>query len=669
MRLYQVQVQNYRSVIDSGTVKIEDRVTVLIGKNEQGKSNFLRALASFGSKAIYTQNDFPRHLLPDLAAKDPKTIPMVTLWLIPEKSDRERLEGIVQEIDSIEAFKITRYYDCHYGYSSSKQDGSDAALGFARPDTGALVKQMQNQAEALKGKLTAHASRLPAFAPSVEQANAHIEQFVKADFNDATQIDNVIKTFTTSLTGLPGQDPLIQADLAAAVREFQKTAADLQKELSKDQALEFEKAFPHFILHSSRVDKVPDGVPVSDYVVDAEKSSKGMANLCAVAGLSTQKIKELAASANTSEREAYEDHFSSYVSGGINEFWTQEKYYLHFRIERDTLSVSISDETYSPRIAPSERSDGFQWYLSFYSALVSEASVTASKVVLLDNPGLELHSDGQRDIKRFLEEKLPPTTQVIYVTHSPAMIDTYALEQVRKVEILGENLGTKIGSISYSDEGDLLEPVRSAIGASLVSSLAFNNYNVLVEGAADKPILEGAFAQFRKDVSGKILINGSVAETSALLPRFYERAGLPFVVCLDGDSRGRQIASMLRKFEIPEAKIVGIELFADELGGLKGNDFELEDVLEGNFYHGAVKETYPQYEVDAPKGVTGKRTAYYESAFKKSYGIGFNKRRVGETVKKLLLEGRADPETSKRLEKLTSKLWEALTQQVKKTLR
>jgi predicted ATP-dependent endonuclease of OLD family len=653
--------------MDSGTVKIEDRVTVLIGKNEQGKSNFLRALASFGSKSIYTQNDFPRHLLPDLAAKDPKTIPMVTLWLIPEKSDRERLEGIVQEIDSIEAFKITRYYDGHYEYSSSKQDGSDAALVFARPDTGALVKQMQNQAEALKGKLTAQASRLPAFALSVGQANAHIEQFVKADFNDAAQIDNVIKTFTTSLTALPGQDPLIQADLAAAVREFQKTAADLQKELSKNQALEFEKAFPHFILHSSLVDKVPDAVTVSDYVVDPEKSSKPMANLCAVAGLSTQKIKELAASANTSEREAYEDHFSSYISGGINEFWTQEKYYLHFRIEKDTLSVSISDETYTRRIAPSERSDGFQWYLSFYSALVSEASLTASNVLLLDNPGLELHSDGQRDIKRFLEEKLPPTTQVIYVTHSPAMIDTYALEQVRKVEILGANLGTKIGSISYSGEGDLLEPVRSAIGASLVSSLAFNNYNVLVEGAADKPILEGAFAQFKKDVSGKILINGSVAETSALLPRFYERAGLPFVVCLDGDSGGRQIASMLRKFEIPEAKIVGIEFFADELGGLKSNDFELEDVLDGNFYHAAVKETYPQYEVDAPKGVTGKRTVYYESAFKKSYGIGFNKRRVGETVKKLLLEGKADPETSKRLKKLTSKLWEALTQPVKKT--
>ena len=48
-----------------------------------------------------------------------------------------------------------------------------------------------------------------------------------------------------------------------------------------------------------------------------------------------------------------------------------------------------------------------------------------------DNPGLELHLDGQRDIKRFLEEKIAPTSQVLYVTHSPAMIDPFNLGQKR----------------------------------------------------------------------------------------------------------------------------------------------------------------------------------------------------------------------------------------------
>jgi predicted ATP-dependent endonuclease of OLD family len=48
-------------------------------------------------------------------------------------------------------------------------------------------------------------------------------------------------------------------------------------------------------------------------------------------------------------------------------------------------------------------------------------------VLLLDNPGLELHLDGQRDIKRFLEEKVSLDSQVVYVTHSPAMVDSFNL--------------------------------------------------------------------------------------------------------------------------------------------------------------------------------------------------------------------------------------------------
>eukprot|EP01041_Mallomonas_annulata_P018315 gene18315-37184_t len=44
MRLVSVQVQNYRCIIDSGTVDIDENVTCLVGKNESGKTAFLRSL-------------------------------------------------------------------------------------------------------------------------------------------------------------------------------------------------------------------------------------------------------------------------------------------------------------------------------------------------------------------------------------------------------------------------------------------------------------------------------------------------------------------------------------------------------------------------------------------------------------------------------------------------
>ena len=44
MKLRSVHVQRFRNILDSTEVKIEDKVTCLVGKNESGKSAFLHAL-------------------------------------------------------------------------------------------------------------------------------------------------------------------------------------------------------------------------------------------------------------------------------------------------------------------------------------------------------------------------------------------------------------------------------------------------------------------------------------------------------------------------------------------------------------------------------------------------------------------------------------------------
>ncbi|HXM99656.1 MAG TPA: AAA family ATPase [Candidatus Dormibacteraeota bacterium] len=72
MKLKSVHVQNYRSVVDSDIVEISDRVTVIIGKNEQGKTTFLKALTSFNTRNKYTPNDLPNHMRAVLEEKPPQ---------------------------------------------------------------------------------------------------------------------------------------------------------------------------------------------------------------------------------------------------------------------------------------------------------------------------------------------------------------------------------------------------------------------------------------------------------------------------------------------------------------------------------------------------------------------------------------------------------------------
>src|SRR2546426_2693622 len=104
MKLRRAHVQNFRSIVDSGIVDIEERLTAIIGKNEQGKTNFLKALASFSPKKSYTHNDFPNHLRASLEEKSAFDIPIVTLWLVLEPSEKGILKELVPEIDLIEEF-------------------------------------------------------------------------------------------------------------------------------------------------------------------------------------------------------------------------------------------------------------------------------------------------------------------------------------------------------------------------------------------------------------------------------------------------------------------------------------------------------------------------------------------------------------------------------------
>jgi predicted ATP-dependent endonuclease of OLD family len=661
MRLERALVQNFRSIVNSTLVDIDNRVTVIVGKNEQGKSNFLKALSSFDSSEEYGLRDLPNHLRADLERRNPSEIPVVSLWFCLSDPDREALRETVPGIEDAREIKIARHYDGSYEAYSVPPDGPPTKIALPKPDTSKVVDSIKQEVDGLNQRLEAHAKRFPPFARSRPQASQHIQQLLSSKFTDASTINNLCQTFFTAIKGLPNQDPAIQADIATAVKSVESSRVALLELVATDPLGDLMGELPHFVFHSTVLDRIPDEVSVTDFVKNPEGTSKGMANLCKAAGLSTQKIQELSSSAETQTREAYEDHYRASISGGLNEFWTQEAYQVHFRIDDKKLSVSISDTTYSRRIPPSDRSDGFQWYLSFYSALLSEVvSESGPLVLLLDNPGLELHADGQHDIRRFLEERLPETNQVIYVTHSPAMINSYRLEQVRKVDLKDGLEGSKISRLSPGQgEFDLLEPVRSAIGASLIDTLMTNDYTVLVEGAADKPILEGAFELILKEKGRKFVVNGSVSETNILLPRFYERTHLPFVVLLDADSGGRELGKMLIQEGISKNKIVGLE----SLGIQREGDFELEDVLSSDFYFDAVSKTYPDQEVQKSDLGKGKCSKQYEDQFKERFNIGFNKRRVGETVKRALSGRQVDDNTKVNLGKVVSAICKALNEQ------
>src|SRR5262249_33651351 len=133
----------------------------------------------FSPKRKYSQNDLPNHLRVQLENKKKADIPIITIWFVPEPSEREKLRELVTDVDAVEEFKITKYYDEHYSYSTIKADGSEANLEFIAPNVSPQINDLKNTAEALRSKLGAHSARQAAFAPHLAQAISHIDTFVK----------------------------------------------------------------------------------------------------------------------------------------------------------------------------------------------------------------------------------------------------------------------------------------------------------------------------------------------------------------------------------------------------------------------------------------------------------------------------------------------------------
>lgn len=87
MRLASFQITNFRSIHDSGLID-SSQITAILGRNDSGKSNLLRALHSLnpaeGLAELSPIKDFPRHRRLDECTGDTPVV--FTRWALDEAS-------------------------------------------------------------------------------------------------------------------------------------------------------------------------------------------------------------------------------------------------------------------------------------------------------------------------------------------------------------------------------------------------------------------------------------------------------------------------------------------------------------------------------------------------------------------------------------------------------
>jgi predicted ATPase len=276
----------------------------------------------------------------------------------------------------------------------------------------------------------------------------------------------------------------------------------------------------------------------------------------------------------------------------FNRWWTQDRdFQLRLAPRERELVFTIRDRT-GTDYSFGERSRGLTYFLSYFVQLRAHERPTTREILLMDEPDAYLSSVGQQDLLRALEHFARPDDgsrqdQVVYVTHSPFLINKNAAQRLRVLDKGSDEEGTRVVRDVARNH---YEPLRSAIGEFVAETAFVGGTNLLVEGLSDQVLLAGATSLLRhRGVAPRDLLDlnqvtlvpaGSASGVPymAYLARGRDELKPPCVALLDGDQAGRDAARRIARSTDGSSKPILDAKYVVDLGEwASGHELRLAD--------------------------------------------------------------------------------------------
>jgi predicted ATP-dependent endonuclease of OLD family len=325
-------------------------------------------------------------------------------------------------------------------------------------------------------------------------------------------------------------------------------------------------------------------------------------------------------------------HISVSLAKTLNfpRWWVQDSdFRLHVDARDHDLVFTIVDRT-GTHYAFDERSSGLKYFLSYYIQYRAyEPQSSNPEILLMDEPDAYLSSQAQQDLLKIFDAFANPKddaspVQVIYVTHSPFLINKNHAERIRVLEKGSGEEGTRVVRDASKNH---YEPLRSAFGAFVGETTFIGNCNLMVEGLADQILIAGASNYLRLSGSSNlemldlnnvtIVPSGSASHIPYLvylaIGRDIERPAV--IVLLDSDTAGNTAKKQLirggsNKVSLPNDCVLQVgDLKSDLNGRVSETDVlvEIEDLIPTIICLEAVKR-YLRDFCEAPERIISKIT-------------------------------------------------------------
>lgn len=566
MELVSVKVQNYKCIDDSGDFLVAN-LTCLAGKNESGKTALLQALRRLNpveraEKDYNKLMEYPRRRFREAGTKDPLLRQVVTTtW----KLSADDIGAIERElgISPIEASEVT----IKRGYDNVTK--WDLKIDH-RKIVYYTISQISELTEKSKEECLEH--------PTIDSLHSYLSSKEDTNEGESALLEYIDDNF-------PNVNP--EAKIIGLLNRL----------------------LPRF-LYFPTYGTLPGRISVREVLDAAEDDSdESIQYFLALLALANTKIEDLQDTATSEEYIARVEAISNSLSDEIFTYWTQNKNLeVEFKREiagsddpselgEEFFSLRVRNKRHRVTVRFDERSTGFVWFFSFlvwFSQMEKEYG--GNLIILLDEPGLSLHGKAQRDLLVFIKERLLPRYQVIYTTHSPFMIDTDNILNVRTVEDMvgskGELKGTKVSGRVLSADADTLFPLRAALGYDITQPLFVGEHSLLVEGASDLLYLQWFSRQLstrnRTGLDSRWTITpvGGISKLGSFNALFAAN-NLHVAILTDYRSGDKRKVRDLKESELLQANHVFCAAdFVD------GDEADIEDMIGREFYIELINSCY-----------------------------------------------------------------------------
>lgn len=591
MRLESFKVTNFRSINDSGSVDVS-QITAILGRNESGKSNLLRALHSLnpaeGFTALSPIKDFPRHRRLEECKDDTPVVS--TQWSLDEEEQSELME-ILPRAAGVCHVTVSRVYQKSHSVSFEGL----AAQAFDEADIKGKVRKIVPAVKAAAEKI-GEASKVP-----LEQAADAFDAAMVLVLDRIKWSENAVKALQALRKALAVADTELsdkQDQLLVELEHLSSSVASDKTAQAKARTWVVEN-MPEFIY----VDEYPElhgHQNITEYLArkgqpQMTAADHNFAKLCKVAGLDPQKLQDLLSKNDQETRNQLANRAGSVVTSEIRRLWKDRALKVRFNLDAHHIDTLVSDPnaTYEVEVNLDERSRGFQWFFSFYITFFADTKGghAENAILLLDEPGLYLHARSQTDLLGHFEKDFK--NQIIYTTHSPFMVPTHRLDSVRTVSI-GETTGTTVTNDPTGDARTLF-PLQAALGYNIAQSLFIGSNNLVVEGVTDFWMLTTVSAHLAE--LGRVALNDALtitpvggAQKVSYMVALLTSEEQNVLVLLDEEKEAKTTKDDLVKNKlIAEQNVVFVsEAFASS----PPSEADVEDLLDPAVYEALVRESY-----------------------------------------------------------------------------